>query len=111
MLREALEINRQFRPQHPVVGDNLSGLADLESQRGDHRQAERLSRDALSIYRLKLSESHPDTVSEKMQLSEILLTRGRPREAEPLALEAYRALADGEATSEVVAGALEILIE
>ena len=86
LFRGALTINRRFRPRHPFVGDNLSSLAALESQRGDHRQAESLSREALRIYRGKLSESHSKTVSERVQLGEILLAQGRPREAEPLVL-------------------------
>jgi len=110
LLHGALQINRRFRPQHPIVGDNLSSLAALESQRADHRKAETLAREALGIYRAKLSESHSRTASQKVQLGEILLSQGRPREAQSLALEAFRALRSPDRNPDDLEEALGLLV-
>ncbi len=90
-------MNRRIRPDHPYLGDNLNALAELRHLAHDDKQAETLVRDALRIYRLKLSEEHPKTVDAKRRLGEIVLALGRPREAEPLLLECYKVLgADGD---------------
>ena len=95
--RKALEMNRRIRPDHPYLGDNLNALAELRHLAHDDQEAEKLAREALRIYRLKLSEEHPKIVDGKRGLGEILLVLGRPREAEPLLLECQKVLAaDGE---------------
>jgi hypothetical protein len=93
--RQALEMNRRIRPDHPYLGDNLSALAQLRHLAGDEVEAERLVREALRVYRLKLSEEHTKTVAAKRKLAEILMARRRAPEAEPLLIECYRALSTG----------------
>jgi len=94
---KALEMNRRIRPDHPFLGDNLNALAELRHIAKDDTRAETLVREALRIYRMKLSEAHPKAVDAKRRLGEILLALGRPREAEPLLLECHKALAaDGD---------------
>ncbi len=100
--RNALEMNRRIRPDHPYLGDNLNTLAELRHLAHDDREAESLAREALRIYRLKLSEDHPKSLSAKRRLGEILLSLGRPREAEPLLLECEKAFAaDSEDSKEL----------
>ena len=91
--RKALEMNRRIRPDHPYLADNLTALAYLRHLAHDEPEAERLVREALRIYRLKLSEEHSKIVDANRRLALILVARGRPREAEPLLLECYRVLA------------------
>jgi tetratricopeptide (TPR) repeat protein len=91
--RKALEMNRRIRPDHPYLGDNLTALAHLRHRAGDDKEAEKLVREALRIYRLKLSEEHSKIVGAKRGLAEILIAQRRPLEAEPLLLECHRALA------------------
>jgi eukaryotic-like serine/threonine-protein kinase len=93
--RKALEMNRRIRPDHPYIGDNLNALAELRRRAGDLSEAERLARDALRVYRLKLSEEHDKTVRAKRELADILVDQRRPREAEALLLECRAALAAG----------------
>ena len=78
--REALEINLKRRPDHPFTGDNYAALAHLRHRAGDNLEAERLVREALRIYRLKLSEDSSKTVAAKKELAEILQSLGRPAE-------------------------------
>jgi serine/threonine protein kinase/tetratricopeptide (TPR) repeat protein len=91
--RKALEMNRRIRPDHPYIGDNLNTLSELRHRAGDDQEAEKLVREALRIYRLKLPEEHSKIVNAKGRLGEILLARGRPIEAEAVLLECDRALA------------------
>jgi eukaryotic-like serine/threonine-protein kinase len=90
---KALELNRRIRPDHPYIGDNYRALAELRRRAGDLREGERLAREALRIYRLKLPESHAKIVAGKLTLAEILVSLRRPKEAEPLLLECHEALA------------------
>lgn len=79
---------------------------------GDQDEAERLVRDALRIYRLKLSEEHPKIVGAKRRLAEILMARRRPQEAEPLLLECHEALASaGAGSAKELAAARKNLVE
>jgi hypothetical protein len=79
--RGALEINLKRRPDHPYTGDNYASLAHLKHRAGDDLEAERLVREALRIYRLKLSEENSKIVAAEKELEEILQSPGRPVEA------------------------------
>ena len=76
------------------LGDNYAALAEIAFVDGSYRETERLSDEAIRIYRLKLSEGHPKMVSSKRRLGASLLEQRRLDEAEPLLLESYRALTD-----------------
>jgi non-specific serine/threonine protein kinase/serine/threonine-protein kinase len=100
--RKALAMNQRIRPGHPYIGDNYRALAELRRQAGDLAEGERLAREALRIYRLKLSEDHAKIVAGKRTLAETLVALGRAREAEPLLLDCHRALASsGDAAAEL----------
>ena len=90
----ALKMNLEFRPDHPFVGDNYSALAEIAFVDENYREAERLSGEALWIYRLKLPEGHAQLVSSKRRLGASLLEQRRFDEAEPLLLESCQALMD-----------------
>ncbi len=81
--RKALEMNQRIRPDHPYLGDNLNALAALRHLAHDDAEAETLVREALRIYRLKLSEEHPKIVDAKKRLNEILLARGKLERSGP----------------------------
>ena len=81
--RGALEINLKRRPDHPYTGDNYASLAHLRHRAGDDLEAERLVREALRIYRLKLTEDSSKIVAAKKELEEILQSLGRPAEGAP----------------------------
>ena len=111
LLRGALAINRSFRPEHPFTADNLSSLAEIRVVANDLAEAERLSREALRIYRIKLTEGSGKTLREKARLGSVLTKRGRLGEAERLIREAHVALGElpePSASAEVV---LESLVE
>jgi tetratricopeptide (TPR) repeat protein len=112
LLHQALEMNRQFRPDHPFTGDVFADLGELRLQEGNHVEAERLIREALRIYRLKLPERHRKIVFAKSQLGEVLLALGRPEEAEPLLLDSHKALtAEFKEEDEEIELVVENLIE
>jgi serine/threonine-protein kinase len=81
--RGALEINVKRRPDHPYTGDNYASLAHLKHRAGDELEAERLVREVLRIYRLKLTEDNSKIVGAKKELAEILQALGRPAEGAP----------------------------
>jgi tetratricopeptide (TPR) repeat protein len=90
--RKALAMNQRIRPDHPYIGDNYRALAELRRLQGDPREGEALAREALRIYRLKLPEGHEKVIAGQQGLAEVLITLERPKEAEPLLLEAHAAL-------------------
>jgi tetratricopeptide (TPR) repeat protein len=102
--RKALAMNRRIRPDHPYLGDNLAALAALRHIAGDDREAERLMREALRIYRLKLGEEHAKIVDAKWRLGDILRALGRPKEAESLLLECHRVLEASSSGSKTLEG-------
>jgi tetratricopeptide (TPR) repeat protein len=91
--KKALEMNQRIRPGHPYIGDGYRALAELRRRAGDLEEAERLAREALRIYRLKLPETHAKIIAGKRTLATILVALRRPKEAEAFLLECHEALA------------------
>jgi non-specific serine/threonine protein kinase/serine/threonine-protein kinase len=107
--RKALAMNRRIRPDHPYLGDNLAALGALRHVAGDHREAERLLREALRIYRLKLGEDHAKILDAKWRLGDILRALGRPKEAESLLLECHAVLEASRSGSRTLDGVRQSL--
>jgi tetratricopeptide (TPR) repeat protein len=80
-----------------VVGDRtlevaevLSALAMVSAWTDDHVQAERLAREALSIYEAAVPPIHPDRVFAEIRLAEVLRSRNKVDEAAELLTAAIR---------------------
>ena len=110
--RDALEINRSFRPEHPFTGDNLATLSDLAMKRRSNlSQAESLVSEALRIYRLSLREEDDKLLRARVIRAEILAGRGE-LEASSRELRDVWPLIEGSSTvsDEIEIRALEQLI-
>ncbi|MBO3460646.1 tetratricopeptide repeat protein [Aetokthonos hydrillicola Thurmond2011] len=63
LLRQAMEIQRQIKPNHRDFATSLNNLADLYRDMGRYSEAEPLRQEALEIFRRALgdnSQNHPD---------------------------------------------------
>jgi len=87
LYRGAIDMHRQYRPGHPMIGDGLSGLAAVESARGNHEGAMEYYEQAIALYRLKLAAGHPKLVDGQLGLAGVLLDMNRGAEAEALVQE------------------------
>lgn len=107
----ALRVNRRYRPDHPYVGDNLLGLAELAERNANMTRAENLVTEALDIYQLKLSEDHAKVASANLVYAEILMSRGALSTAEAPLLAAFKTLSDSDLPEEELPVAVNRLIE
>lgn len=107
----ALGVNRRYRPDHPFVGDNLLGLAELAERDSNMDQAETLVKRALEVYQLKLPTDHAKIASANLIYGEILMARGELSGAEEPLLAAYQVFAASDLPEEELPAAVSKLIE
>ncbi len=82
--REALEIRRAIGPRSPETAQSLNNLALAFREWGKYDDAEPLAREALDIRLATLPPDHPDVLSVKSSLADLVMSRGNHEEAEKL---------------------------
>lgn len=107
----ALRINRRYRPDHPFVGDNLLGLAELAHRASNQTSSKALVEEALEIYHRKLPQDHIKIASANLFYGEILLARRALADAEVPLLSAYEVLSKSDLPEEELPAVVEKLIE
>ncbi len=89
LFSEALSIYRRtLGNQNIAVATALGGLAACAVWTNDYALAEHYGREAIEIFQITVSRTHPDYASALATLGYTLIQRGRTREAEPLLIEA-----------------------
>ena len=84
-LERALDIREKaLGPEHPDVGQTLSGLALLYRTQGQYEQAEPLFQQALSIAEKALGPKHPNLAASFNNLAGLYRAQGQYAQAEPL---------------------------
>jgi eukaryotic-like serine/threonine-protein kinase len=90
-LNRSLQLFRKVvGPQSAEVAEVLGDLSETFLWHDDHATAERLARQAISIFEATVPELHPDRVRTESVLAEALYLQNRPSEAASLLLEAAR---------------------
>jgi len=69
--------NVSLGPQHPLVIQNISGLADLYSDEGKYAQAKLLYQRALALGEQALGPQHPDVISIQEKYARLLRQENR----------------------------------
>ncbi len=84
LYRGAIDMHQRYRPGHPMIGDDLGGLATIESLRGNQEAARDYWEQAIAVYQMKLDSGHPKLVDGQLGLAGTLLDLKRGAEAESL---------------------------
>ncbi len=79
---KSLELAREFGPGDPREAFSLTALAQLYESSGNDLAADRLYRDAVSIFETALGPDHPQVGRAHLNLAEFLRSRRLFREAE-----------------------------
>jgi tetratricopeptide (TPR) repeat protein len=76
LFRQALAIQKNIQPDDPAAASTMSNLGSLLETMGQHAEAERLEREAVRIFELRLGPWSAELATSCTNLADILWTKG-----------------------------------